>query len=245
MNTTNSSTPNDVSSFPNNTSNDNNSSLNEILHVCHGIAAVASSNSQLKEGDNYKDVQDRHHDDDNYDPLSYYHDTTISYQSPLRTPPCVQAVPTPTIHSPDLSSIQLSLNLSQDGAERRNDAAKKLAVAQKKRKVTYSPSDSMLLFLREDTFCSNQYLHFDSSAMFKQAYKKYSSVAATSRGPTWKPFLALKSTLSDATYPLTELHQRLLIEDFMMLKPGDSIICLISANHYFLEKKSQKITGLH
>lgn len=60
-------------------------------------------------------------------------------------------------------------------------------------------------------------------------------------GMTWKPFLDMKKQLMDSPCPLTIFHQRLIVDDFMLLgEPGESLICLLSSRHYYILNSTVK-----
>jgi len=76
---------------------------------------------------------------------------------------------------------------------------------------------------------------------------EYSNIMKTSynnwknkKNCSWLPFNSLKEQLEQSNYPLTSCHSRMFLEECMFLQPNDTIICLISSQHYFLSQKSIK-----
>jgi hypothetical protein len=177
--------------------------------------------------------------DDDDDPMIYYHDSSIAHQTPERSPSKILPVPTPIVYSPNLHAVKLLTKLDTSQVEKRNRAAEHVKKVHKKRQTLYSPKESILLFLREKHFEAEQGSFLHSNNHFKRAYMKFSQRGERRGGITWKPFLELKNKLTDAPCPLSIFHQRLIIEDFMLLEPGESIICLLSSGHYFLNSTVQ------
>ena len=211
--------------------------------LIHNITPVTlSRDDQLNSCAECASNHSNRYDDNVADPLAYYHDTCLAHQSPVRPlKNNLSITETPLIHSPDLSSIKAlkftDTNELSSTLNAVNGINKKL---NKKRKVTYSPQDSILSFLRGPflSIISRDSDKFDSNHHFKRGYMKF-VLKLDNGGITWAPFRHLYKILKNATCPLTVFHQRLLIEDFMMLEPGATIFCLISPTHYFLNPSAQ------
>lgn len=79
--------------------------------------------------------------------------------------------------------------------------------------------------------------YFIGSYNFGNHYNNAHNSWQSKRTVSWKPFKskALKRELSSAPTPLTFRHHRLLIQDKMLLKKGDSVILLLCMDHPFLK----------
>jgi hypothetical protein len=205
-----------------------NGSFPIVTHSDHGkrndVLNSSASEINIDNGD----------DDDDEDPMIYYHDCSVAYQSPQHSPSKIPAVVPPVIYSPKLDNIKLRTDLTTVQVEKRARASDHAIKAHKKRQTLYSPQDSILLFLRNKHIEALHGSSLHSSNHFKRGYMKFCLNGERRSGITWKPFLDMKDQLEDAPCALSMFHQRLIVEDFMLLEPGDSLICLMSSAHYML-----------
>jgi hypothetical protein len=173
----------------------------------------------------------------------YYdiNDTCFSRQSPQRT--IIDAtICTPVVKSPKIGNVKANTSLNATDTKKRINARNVLNDNNKKCKITTSPKTNMLSFLRKasiekhaNELEGNRLSH---SNLSKAVYNLWTHKAEAS----YIPFKSLDEdgTLRNASFPLTSRHFRLFIEDFMMLRKGEKIMCLISKKHPFLTKTNSK-----
>jgi hypothetical protein len=117
----------------------------------------------------------------------------------------------------------------------------------KRRRITYS-ADELFPFLRT-RFVNEIKLEsiaqaeaqepgsppvYDTSGSYKAAYHNFQGKRDQIKLIPFDKPLALKKYLSSAPYPITNRHHRLLLEDIMLLKKGDHVVCLMSMNNPLL-----------
>jgi hypothetical protein len=166
-------------------------------------------------------------------------DSTFEYQSPIHPLPSISiAIPSPTVSSPNVSSIRATTTIDSQQQLINSKTRIKSIQSKKRKKVTVSPNDSMLGFLRINSIANQSSLMGFERINTSHHYKKVYNHWKNNKPCTYAPFKSLQQNLEASTFPLTSHHSRLLLEDFMMLQPGDTILCLISRKHYFLSNKA-------
>ena len=171
--------------------------------------------------------------------LVAYEDDGMNYQVPLPASNLVDAGEAKTVLSPAKKSI-LSLFEASKKSKKRDgsnlvDANKN---AKKKKKIRVKPFTAICGFLRESAIEVKL-----AELMAKKGSLNVSSdikSALTSwhnkRVVSYAPFNKIHG-FATAPPPLMIDDHRLLLEDYMMLKPGDIVMCLISKTHPLLAKK--------
>ena len=105
----------------------------------------------------------------------------------------------------------------------------------KVRRVCYPIQNKLLPFLRLPYILPPA---TSLSYAFGPIYKSAHTHWQTGRNVAWRPFKSVELKKKLRTAPalaLSILHNRLLLEDIMLLKKNDSIIMLLSMNHLFLK----------
>ena len=178
------------------------------------------------------------------DPMSAYHDFSNMYSSPPPVNRTSLNNPSPTFkatYSPDLNNdtarrcLESKLNAiaSNSNSAKRNAKRVDLEDRRKKTKTTYDPKKVILTFLREDRIseiAKKKHLSINRKGMYGNWQR--------AREESLKPFKDFESIFEQAPSPMNQNVHRLLLEDFMLLNPGDKIICLIRSDHEYLSSKS-------
>ena len=172
------------------------------------------------------------------DPLSIYGyvDDDNLVQSPMANASTVPVFVTQTQSSPDLnirSAADSLLLLSSPKVKKRAAMKDLLKTTAKVRRVTYPIKHNLLPFLRAPYILP---LTTTLSYPFGPVYKSANNHWQNTRIVAWKPFksVELKKVLKHAPHALSILHNRLLLEDIMLLEKNDSVIMLLSMNHPLL-----------
>jgi hypothetical protein len=175
-----------------------------------------------------------------YSPTAHFDDIDDDFveQSPcIRTPARnpnlnitpVQDSPTYGIHS----SAAALLSLAQTNPLLRELGREHQFIRSKTKRKCFSAEDSILHFLRSQSIsaiaASTTIPQYNFGNVFKTAYNDFTSIEVTA---SLKPFPMMnRKLIMDYPPPLSKLHHCLLIEDIMLLKKGDSIVCLLSNKH--------------
>jgi hypothetical protein len=171
----------------------------------------------------------------------------LSIQTPLRAHPDVAIRPSPEIASPSKNIKEAGFTLMSMKTQRFSGFMRDLSKERsKKQKVLHDPIN-LLSFLR-DPYINNIKSNIDSSGdgdkpftvsqHFKSAYSQW---ASKDRQVALHPFedpLKLKRRLNQAPFPLSILHHRLLVEDVMLLQPGQCFVLMMSQDHHLLTNQS-------
>jgi hypothetical protein len=175
------------------------------------------------------------------DPLSIYGyvDDDNLVQSPMANASTVPVFVTQTQSSPDLnirSAADSLLLLSSPKVKKRAAMKDLLKATAKMRRVCYPIKNKLLPFLRTPYIVPPTTTVTAPSYAFGPVYKSANNHWQNKRNVAWKPFksVELKKVLKHAPHALSILHNRLLLEDIMLLEKNDSVIMLLSMNHPLL-----------
>ena len=169
-------------------------------------------------------------------------ENTPKWQSPQAS-----LATTPVIPSPNRAAIQgnvaAELFRSTTEKKRMKDRGRKFGAVKATKKRPYlNPSKGILWFLRdrfvEEYVKSMKSKTLSTAQRYKPAYVFWSKEtnSATVRNAFF-PFEDMKLSLSTG-WPLSKLYHRLLLEDFMLLEPDDTVVCFMSKDHPLM--KSQR-----
>ena len=158
-------------------------------------------------------------------------------------------VPTPVIPSPNRAAIQkhvvVDLFKKIPKGKRVKDTARKSGThkAMKKR-AHINPSSNLLWFLRNkfvDGYAEESTTKALSTAQrYKPAYDFWSKKTKDEKKRNALfPFDDLRESLNDGM-PLSKHYRRLLIEDFMLLQPTNSVLCFMSNKHPLMKSSTWK-----
>jgi len=116
----------------------------------------------------------------------------------------------------------------------------------KVRRVCYPIKNKLLPFLRSPYILPPTKTVPDPSYAFGPIYKSANTHWQNGRIVAWKPFksVELKKELRTAPHALSILHNRLLLEDIMLLEKNDSVIMLLSMNHSLLNNERHSLVLL-
>ena len=175
------------------------------------------------------------------DPLSLYGyvDDDNLVQSPMANVSTVAVHVTQTQSSPELtirSAADSLLLLSSPKVKKRAAMKDLLKATAKMRRVCYPIKNKLLPFLRTPYIVPPTTTVTAPSYAFGPVYKSANNHWQNKRNVAWKPFksVELKKVLKHAPHALSILHNRLLLEDIMLLEKNDSVIMLLSMNHPLL-----------
>ena len=157
---------------------------------------------------------------------------------------------TPVIPSPDRASVQQTVakDLFNSNSKRKlsKDTARKSGAVKAAKKRAYcDPSKALLWFLREkfvDDYADEMKSKSLSTAQkYKPAYAFWSKATREAKvRNAFVPFEDIRDSLLNG-WPLSKLYRRLLIEDFMLLKPNESVICFMSKKHPLMKSATWKL----
>ena len=106
----------------------------------------------------------------------------------------------------------------------------------------------MLLFLQELYIAPYVNEYTNSTKACGPSINNNSKIAANAwrweHKFNWGPFKSLQPKLSGGQFAISVNHNRLLLEDIMLLKKGEQVLLLISSNHEMLKKKGGNVTFL-
>ena len=185
-------------------------------------------------------------DDPSFDLNSYGNDDN-PVQSPMANASTVAVTVTQTQSSPDLNmrsavDTLLLLNTSNDKKGKKQVAMKDIKqTTSKVRRVTHPIENKLLTFLRLPYILPTSTNPFGN---FGATYKSANNHWQNERSEKWKPFksVVLKKELKHSPQALSIFHNRLLLEDIMLLKKNDSVIMLLSMNHSFWKDQRHSTT---
>ena len=108
----------------------------------------------------------------------------------------------------------------------------------KKLKKTFDPEKAILTFLRDDYVSINVN---DANLKFMNKKGMFGNWQVE-REKSFRPFHTkdIDPILRAAPNVMSQNFHRLLLEDFMLLNPGDNVICLIRSDHSFLTSPGLK-----
>ena len=119
-------------------------------------------------------------------------------------------------------------------------------VQNKRNKVTVQPATLMLLFLRESYIAPYVHEYTNLTKACGPSINNNSKIAANAwrweHKFNWGPFKPLQSKLSRGQIAISINHNRLLLEDIMLLKKGEKVLLLITSKHKMLKKKGRNMT---
>ena len=171
----------------------------------------------------------------------HYHDTSISFQYPEATIPTDARIDFPMVHSPNRALTSSSLPpVGSDPylkLKRQMFQDVKLDTKVKLKETVLNATDTMLNFFRRPTINSNALLTSLDTVNLNNFLQNWWFIE--NQIPI-VPFKDMKYTFKKAPCPLTHQHSHILIEDFLLLSPGDNIVCFISKKHEWLQNKASK-----
>jgi hypothetical protein len=164
------------------------------------------------------------------DPMSAYHDFSNLYSSPrqsnrssfIDSSPLFQVTASPDLNTDTAHRcIESKLNAvsSNSNSSKRNAKRVDLEHRRKKSKKRFDPSKVILTFLcksRISEIAKNKNLSINRKGMYGNWQ--------TARKESLKPFKEYRSILEQVPSPMNQNLHCLLLEDFMLLNPGDSIM---------------------
>ena len=182
----------------------------------------------------------------NEDLLGAYHDLSTMYQSSVRQVPLPAPTSMQITASPELNNttahrqIKESLNAvaTDTSSTKRNASRAHLNGIRKKMEKTFDPEKIILTFLRDHYVSINI-----NTANLKFVNKKgMFGNWQVERVKLFRPFHIkdIDPILKAAPNVMNQNIHRLLLEDFMMLNPGDNVICLIRSDRSFLTSPGLK-----
>ena len=178
------------------------------------------------------------HSDFHYHSL-HYDDDQFPGQSPALQSPTVARMPVRIQHSPGFSSQRevaaALLQMHSSHPEKRQLSRETIMNRNKKSRVCYSVKSNILTFLRPP-LVAKSISEYDFRYVHKSAHNSWQNKKQVTYSPFPKPRL-LKQRLMKSPIPLTFRHRRLLVEDIMLLEPGESVVLLMSQKHPFLKDK--------
>ena len=170
----------------------------------------------------------------------------IEPQTPMREVSTVATTDTPIHKSPSkearLESVR-TLLYSQDPEQKALSIAKRkrLVATTKRSSRNYgNPQDCILWFLRHERLAATA-LSLKLPVDFKIEYRSLASAWHSKPDRlSYAPFNKLKDALNNGSTALSHRHSRLILEDVLVLHPGEMVVCLISRKHPFFVKSAIK-----
>ena len=180
--------------------------------------------------------------DDVYSPAIQLYDDSLTLQIPVVMSPVQDIVRTITQTSPG-STCTMMVALFQDRTSQKcrfsTSNGYNFETKHKSWKGTHNSKMSMMLYLHKARICATtDALKGQAMSTNGLMHHVYSSFGHSRPCKSYVPFNKLQSTLTDtsiARVPLTIDHHRLLLEDFVKLKPSVEITFLISRMNHFLK----------
>lgn len=182
-----------------------------------------------------------------FHPFATYHEPDYAYQSPARIERTTTVPNVPTVASPAVRNICGTSILAEQTAkgQKRRSVCRAIMTSRQKRQKTpvkLSAEDNVFSFIRNSAIDAIAMLHdniiTDSKfeAAKKQAYRHWPG-NATRRKLSFAPFEELQSSMETALYqPISHAHNRLLLEEMMLIPPRATFVCAVNADHYFLKQ---------
>ena len=175
-------------------------------------------------------------------------DAAFFDQSPMVVDTKYRVSSFPTQASPDTNTIKASTQNDRQSSLKREQVRNMLGIQNKRNKVTVSPASSMLLFLRESYIAQYTNEYTNSKKARGPSINNNSKIAGNAwkwdHKFNWGPFKSLQPKLSVGQFAISVNHNRLLVEDIMLLQKGESVLFLISSKHKMLKKKGGNPTFL-
>ena len=151
----------------------------------------------------------------------------------------------PTQVSPDTNIIGAATQLDQKSSLKREQVRNMKVVQNKRNKVTVTPATSILLFLREPYIAQYAQQYTNSTKARGPSINNNSKIAANAwrweYKFNWGIFKSLQSKLTGGQIAVSVYHNRLLLEDIMLLQKGERVLLLISSNHELVKKKNGNV----
>ena len=162
-------------------------------------------------------------------------DAAFADQSPVLVHTKYRLSSFPTLASPDTNTIKAATQHDRQSSLKREQVRNMLVVQNKRNKATVRPATSMLLFLRESYIA--QYVHEYTKS--KKAHGPSINNNSKIAGNAWKwdhkfnwgPFKLLQPKLSGGQIAISVNHNRLVLEDIMLLQKGERVLLMISSNY--------------
>ena len=175
--------------------------------------------------------------------LDHLIDVALSSQSPMATESKYKVSADPNQASPDVNNIRVLADEDDTRTSIKRKHARNMGSTKlKKNKATVNPAKSMLLFLREP-FISKYVSTYETSEKARGPSTNNTTKSVINSWKrnypfSWGPFNSLKDQLNDAPNSIAFDHNRLLLEDIMLLEKGQIIRFLISSDHRMFKKKT-------
>jgi hypothetical protein len=179
-----------------------------------------------------------------------YDDEMALDQIPAAPQTANETITTPIVNSPLKNRFSdRSSQLSGERERRKSDGVRLFEAnsASKRRKLNRAiPSTSLLSFLRDNAI--NQRIEeYDGKIQdFSNTIKAALNSWSTKRVQSFAPFKDLKQTLENAPCPFKYNDGRMLLEDVLLLMPGEKVTLLISKTHSILSsaRGGKRLMGL-
>ena len=168
-------------------------------------------------------------------------DAAFADQSPMLVDTKYRVSAFPTQASPDTNTIKAATQHDKQSTLKREQVRSMSLVQNKRKKVTVRPvTASMLLFSRESYIAQYAHEYTNSKKSHGPSINNNSKIAGNAwkwdHKFNWGPFKALQAKLSGGQFAISVNHNRLLLEDIMLLQKGERVLCMISSNHQILKK---------
>jgi len=167
-------------------------------------------------------------------------DAAFSDQSPMLVDTKYRVSAFPTQASPDTNTIRAATQQDKQSTLKREQVRNLSLVQNKRKKVTVRPATSMLLFLRESYIAPYVHEYTNSTKARGPSINNNSKIAGNAwkweHKFNWGQFKSLQPKLSGAQLAISVNHNRLLLEDIMLLNKGEKVLLMIASNHKMLKK---------
>ena len=173
-------------------------------------------------------------------------DTAFADQSPMLVDTKYRVSAFPTQASPDTNTIRAATQLDKKSSLKREQVRNMLVVQNKRNKVTVRPATSMLLFLRKSYIAQYDVHKYTNLTKARDpSINNNSKIAANAwrweHKFNWGIFKSLQLKLSGGQIAISVYHNRLLLEEIMLLNKGENVLLLISSNHELFKKKNGNV----
>ena len=173
-------------------------------------------------------------------------DAAFTVQSPMAEDTKFKVSAFPTQASPEIKSIRASSQSDEKSTKKRQQIRTMQKAQKKLKKETMSAKKSMFLFLREPYIASYMQEYLNSPKARGPSTQNNTKVAANAwkweHKFNWGIFKHLQPKLSGGKPAINITHNRLLLEDIMLLNKGECVRLLISCKHNMLKKKGGNIS---
>ena len=172
-------------------------------------------------------------------------DAAFAVQSPMLVDSTFRASAQVTQASPDFKHVKATTLVNLEATLKRENI-RNIAITQNKwNKVMFYPERSMLWRVCEKYISEYADKYKEGSKCRGPNTDNNTKVAANGwrwdHKFNWGLFKNLQPKLSNGNLPLSINHNRLLLEDLMLLERGEKVRFLIAANHDWLHKKHGNI----